>query len=664
MKRVRVLVLAVGAWSCAAFSQAVPAGNFTPVRAQLLRGIHAAQLMVGETFLLKTSAEWQGNGCTVRKDTLVTARVSTLETAARPTSLGVRFDPVPCSESERGAVRPLLIALQAEHAVPDDSLGRLSTAGSEASAISSLFSPSRPGMPTSSDTMLTSANVVATTSYAGYTRAPEVPLVTGEVRGLRGVSMQLPSGSAETKLSTRARNISVEKYAAFLLLLVPVPAGPLASASVDQRATETRTAITPRPPTEEPADACPAKSCVALQAASADGPQATAAWTVSLAPFGLSPRPTKQIVDFEQTASILPLGSDQVLVTFDPHTLVPRGHAFAGVLWHPRNVRAVVLSRSTGQVLSVRNWVAADDLAPPVWSLGDGKVVAHVGSSLVLYGSGLQELGRYSLPGPLLFLSAATPGNLLLAATVHERHTAADHEKYATVLSPGEAIPEDYDLTGLTGALTPTGTRRIAVEPVKPALVADALVTATRARGDSWQVESSTWAGSHNTLARLRSGCDVHLTALSGQLLLARGCPRNESAERWFDVVDEHGKVILKGETAFGDMLQQTETDSNGKLIAVAISHFDKAVRRGDRLNVRDFQNLGLTVYSVGTGKPVFATHLPSGSSQQQTFALAPDATSLTVLTGDTVQNILISRPLVSGLAASAPPASPSGARQ
>ena len=211
MKRVRVLVLAVGAWSCAAFSQAVPAGNFTPVRAQLLRGIHAAQLMVGETFLLKTSAEWQGNGCTVRKDTLVTARVSTLERAARPTSLGVRFDPVPCSESERGAVRPLLIALQAEHAVPDDSLGRLSTAGSEASAISSLFSPSRPGMPTSSDTMLTSANAVATTSYAGYTRAPEVPLVTGEVRGLRGVSMQLPSGSAETKLSTRARDISVRE---------------------------------------------------------------------------------------------------------------------------------------------------------------------------------------------------------------------------------------------------------------------------------------------------------------------------------------------------------------------------------------------------------------------------------------------------------------------
>ncbi len=608
----------------------------------MVETVDVAHVKVGDTFLLKSAADWQQDHCTIREGTLVTAQVTTLRTTPQPLVLGLSFAPLPCIERERGSVRPVLIALQSEKAVPDTALSRMDTAGQETRTIAGLFSPYRQGVQTATDPLLTSSYALNTTSYAGLKPTPPDPLRTGEVRGMRGVAMELPNGSVETKLTTHRNTLSLRKYANFLLLFSPVASTdvPHTTALVESEvkpaegAPRALAAIAP----EQPLNACTSNDCVELSSSPAAGGPAAAAWSISLAQYGLRPRLVRQVVGFEQSASILPLGNDQLLVTFDLHTLVRRSDTFAGTMWHPRNVRAVLLSRARGEVLAVRTWVVSDDLAQPDWSLGDGRIVAHVGSDLVIFGPGLVEGDRFHLPGPLLFLSASTGGRILLAATVHERHSRADHEKLATVLMPGESIAEDYDLTGLDSTLHAIGTRQIPVEPVEPALVADAQFTTKHTHADVWQLDRSSWAGETRPVTTLRSGCDLQLRTLTDTLLLARGCARNQSVESWFDVLNPGGSVVIHSKTGFGDLLQQADADRAGQVLAVATSHFDRDVRRGERLSVRDFASLTITLYSVHDGKPIFSAHLPRGSSQQQTFSLAPDAASIAVMTGDTVQ--------------------------
>ena len=102
---------------------------------------------------------------------------------------------------------------------------------------------------------------------------------------------------------------------------------------------------------------------------------------------------------WSSSASMFPLGEQELLLTFDTHALHRRESTF-GRDWKPRTVRAVVLSRVDGRVLLVRDWTVSDDLDMPVWSIGNGDVIAHVGRELVDYGPDLTEVRRVQRCGP------------------------------------------------------------------------------------------------------------------------------------------------------------------------------------------------------------------------------------------------------------------------
>jgi hypothetical protein len=293
----------------------------------------------------------------------------------------------------------------------------------------------------------------------------------------------------------------------------------------------------------------------------------------------------------------------------------------------------------------MKDWTVSDDIGPFVWSFGDHRVLAHIGHDLVLFGPDLSIQKRFPLPGPLLFLSAAPQGDLLLAATIHEKHTPQEHAKLAAFLGPGIPIEEEYDLTGLDAALQVTGSKRLTIEPIQPALLLDTMVDARLVRGTEWLLERTTWEGESKPLAHFRSACAVDVQSLPGNLMLAQGCPPLAPNTTWYRVLNPQGAVLLKGTATYGDLLQRAESSSDGKLFAIASSHFDHPVARTTLIHTGDFANLTVTIYNTTTGKQLFASRLPEGSAQQDTFSLSPSGTTLAILTSAALQTFTLTPP-------------------
>jgi hypothetical protein len=144
----------------------------------------------------------------------------------------------------------------------------------------------------------------------------------------------------------------------------------------------------------------------------------------------------------------------------------------------------------------------------------------------------------------------------------------------------------------------------------------------------------------------------VQVRSLPGDLLLAEGCPPIDPFNAlWYRVLNLEGAVLLKGAIAKGDLLQQAESSSDGKLFAIASSHFDHTVEPTTLMHAGDFVNLTVTLYSTTNGKEFFAARLPQGSAQQDTFSLSPASSTLAVLTSAALQAFALTPPDAPSLA-------------
>ncbi len=414
---------------------------------------------------------------------------------------------------------------------------------------------------------------------------------------------------------------------------VEAPPGTPASTPIASRAAA-KTAV----PAPEAAEVCAASGCRQVVETASDGPSGKAAWRLPLSGLGFTARPDKTIVALDEDTSVHFIGDDALLLTFNRHALTRRSFEQAEQGWRPRSIRAVLLSRADGRVLRMEDWIVSDAQGPYVWDLGNGRVLAHVGGELRTYGADLAVQQRYALPGPLVFASASPGAELVLAATLHEKHTKQEHEKLANFLGPNLPVEEDYDLTGLSGTLQPIGTRRMDREPLQPALLQEAMVSAMPDHAGQWKLEEAGWTGVTKTLARLGSGCEIEVQSLPGNLLFAQGCDASRAETAWYRVLTPQGATLLKGRLEPFSLLQQAASDAAGKLFAVASSQFEKRVDLRGRMHTGDFAHLTVAVYSTATGRQVFAVHPAGGSAMRRTFALSPSGSTLAVLAGDTLQ--------------------------
>ncbi len=657
MKR-HLLVLLAALSACAYGRSADQPRPLIVGKAELLNTLKTANLKTGDLFYLRTIGSWQQDGCTIASHTTITGHVDSLTySTGKPhdTILAVRFSEIPCSESKSTWMTPLLVSIKA----PDPNRSDRYNAGAPQTPTLSGIFPSeartdgRPiNIPTSNTNGTTQA--IDADEMNQLRGAREKPMKTGEVRGYRGIALTLPGREgAAAKLSSEHK-IVLDRDTEFALAYAPTPpqspsldvsaASPLpapASALSMNPALPrppSPTAPSPPPPSvAEMEDVCASSGCRQL-AAVAETSSARALWTLPLAGLGYQPRPMQQIVGLDHSASVHFLGEDQLLLTFTRHSLVPRfsdNNAWAS---NPRNVRGVLISRVDGHVLRVKDWTVSDDIGPYVWALGNRLIAAHVGHDLVTFGPGLTIQGRVRLAGPLLFLSASPKGDLLLVATVHEKHTEKEHSQIAAFVGSGVPIDEEYDLTGLNTAFQVTGSKRVTVAPLRPALLQASMVSAQPARGSEWLLEESTWEDQSKRFAHFRSICPLQVQSLPGDLLFVQGCSPIEANSVWYRVLNAQGATLFKASGPRSDFIQQAESSYDGRLFAIASSHFNQPVDRTTELQIRDFTNLAVTVYDTATGKQFFAAHMPQGSAQQDTFSLSPSGSTLAVLTSSSLR--------------------------
>lgn len=624
------------------------AKQVTGVSAQFSRSVRSTALQEGDEFFLRTAERWQNPGCLIAEKTEIFGRVlSVARTGADPRkqSVTVRFAPVRCQGNPELRMVPLLVALQGYKPPEDNGLRRLGTAQAEDAAIATMFSPARPGVPTSADTLLTSANAVSTTDYDAYRRVgPEGgDLTTGDVKNLRGLTLELPGKTAATTMVfTRAVTLKdYETLALFALVPEQVLLGDTKVAATTTATVRTMdsiqrsTAQRVRPAAVE-TEVCAAGGCKYL-ASSATGMDNKAVWSVPLAQLGYQARPEQRLRALSQDASVHFLGSDEVLLTFTLHTLIRRQpQNFPN--GRPRRVRGVLLSRVDGHVLKVKDWDVPDSAGPYLWELDGEHLLAQQGEDLVVLGPELEVKNRFSLPGALAFVSPAPDGGLLLLATVHEKHTAEETAALAKFLGPDEPIDENYDLFALDAQLHVMNRRLVYTLPRQPAMQQSDMVFADQGKEGQWQVSRTTWSGTRTVLAKFASACPVRVRSLPVGRVLVQGCVPNQLRYTWFRVLDGAGATLLKGEHNSYAFMQEADMDAHGQNFVTASVQTDTPLDFSVPVRAGAFTNEGVTIYKAATGKLLFARQLRSGSPEEQSVALSPEGDAVAVFTTDDLE--------------------------
>jgi hypothetical protein len=628
-------------------------------KAELLNSLRSANLKAGDLFYLRTIGLWYQSGCTIAAHTTITGHVDSLTVSAgspHDTILALRFSDIPCSESKSTLMTPLLVSIRAP--LPGQS-DRFNAGAPETPTLSGIFpSEVRTDRPINIPTSNTNgASRAYDANELNQLRdVPGKPMTTGEVRGYSGIALTLPGREGPAAKLSSAHKIVLDRETEFALAYAPTPQSPNlnvsaatpspapVSTAVADPAPATPPSASAPPPPPEMEDVCASSGCMQL-AAVVETKSARALWKLPLAGLGYQPRPLQQIVGLDYSASVHFLGEDQLLLTFTRHVLLPRSSADDAWTTNPRSVRGVLISRADGHVLRVKDWTVSDDIGPFVWALGNGLVLAHVGEDLVTFGPGLSIQQRFHLPGPLLFLCASPTGNLLLAATLHEKHTEKEHAQIASFVGPGIPIDEEYDLTGMDAALQVTGTRRVTVKPLRPALLQASTVSARSTHSAEWLLEESTWEGQSKRVAHFRSICPLQIQSFPGDLLFVQGCSPIESNTSWYRVLNAQGATLFKGSSPYSDFIQQADTSYDGRFFAIATSHFNRPVDRTTEQQIGDFINLTVTVYDTSTGKQFFTAHMPQGSAQEYTFSLSPSGSSLAVLTSNSLQLFPLPKP-------------------
>lgn len=593
------------------------------VPVELFGSLRTQETNPGQVLRFRSEEPLQVPGCALPQNTEIDAKVDSFSRVAEgPGSIlvAIRFAPVKCSGKSSGKVLPLLVAIQNHPEGSSPAHVKVSTAAFNylvSGAMNTMI-----GLTHNNDAMLATRDAM----NSGLHDQQDADLLkAGEVRGIRGLLLQLPEFTPVTTLLFAHDQILPGPETTYFLAFVPAP--DLSSES----SSATETAL------PEDTEVCQGSGCAQLLAPTAELGNRKVLWSVKLAPLGFTARPDARVTKIEHDAGIHFLGQDQILLTFPLHTLLKRS-AQAGLNTRSRILRAVLVSRQDGHVLQQADWEVPEGPGPYVWSLGSNAVLVQIGSDLAMFGPNLEQDRKFTLPGPLASLIAAPSGEGILLTTVHEKHTPKDHQDLVNMLGPDRPVSENYDLIALDAYLSPTAKRLVYGSVPQVALLGGAIVSAQTTRTDVWQINRTALAGNNAVLATVRSTCPVHVSSLPGHLVLAEGCGSDPSHGTWLRVLNEKGATLLQGAYDRSDLVLQADMDAAATEFGLASVHLDPPAKEGTSAPANHSVDEAVEVYRSSDGKLQFAAKLTTNSAEQNYFKISPEGDALAAFTNDQVQ--------------------------
>ncbi len=460
---------------------------------------------------------------------------------------------------------------------------------------------------------------------------------TGQVWKIPHVRLEVGSGpEGSTVLSSSDRHVKLAMGSVLVLLpesaaFVEVPgSSPSAGAP-----TPVKTPTLKLPPEIAP---CVQPNCT-VSAATAGGDEQKPIARISIAHLGYRRLRAAEMSTLEYGAALAFLGEEDVLFTFDPHTLVPRDKTD----WpenRPHMIRALLVDVKSGRVVQTAEWRVADN-QQYLWVLDGDHVIVHDGARLHWLGRGLREERSVSLDGPLAYLRIAPNHKHYAVGVLHEVLTPEEHLKLATTEAAG---PEEQVRIRVLNEHLEQESEGVASSRAVPPMVLNAgRVELRRARGDAYYLRESSWTdGKERDYARMHSSCVPEVRPLANNLVMAEGCERS-SNDHWLTVLREDGSPVLKSTVGWREF-SPLVAEGEGGMFALATAQAGGSYVRGGTFHGADLNREIIRVHRAGDGRELFVMSLHQPLPARQPLAFSPAGDRLAMLDGDEIL-IMATRP-------------------
>jgi hypothetical protein len=263
--------------------------------------------------------------------------------------------------------------------------------------------------------------------------------------------------------------------------------------------------------------------------------------TLSVKELGYIPRADHDIGSFDHDAAIAYLGSNELLFTFNAHELIRRSADDASATGL-RIVRAVLIDLTTSKVTQSVDW-RVPDANQYLWTIGQGRVLVHVGRELRMYGPGLKLEGKSTLDGPLAFLRMSPSNAYFAIGILQERHSEAIHRELTE--TENREPEEDVQIKVMNAGFHTLATVVRSSREAPPVLTDEGEVQLRAIGKTRWRILEQTWDGQQHNLGAVESTCMPRTTSLPPKLLFVIGCDRISDG-KWYQVLRSNGKPVLK----------------------------------------------------------------------------------------------------------------------
>lgn len=621
------------------------------ITTQTLGRIDSPRVAAGESFFVKTTSAWAQGQCTMPNGTTLEGRIAGIQrksSGARREELRLLFPPIPCSGDESQQIIPILVAMQSIHPDPRESyIAQQQLASTLAANLKRAPQASGPKSNTSTPQPGGSmGGSVGSLGDLSPDSSSEQPFHVAEARGFPGLKLTLPILITDATVLSSSGPVLIDPGTRFRLVLDLVPRPPAPDHPPEERATVGIPPAMPRPsPVKVDVEL---ENCVETGCAFADSPAAIVdsqrERTLSLRAFGFRPRNNRVLRSLADDAAVRFIGEDQLLITFNAHLLIVRSQDESTRLSSPRIIRALLFSMKTGRILHAEDWRVPGEGAY-LWPLDHGRVLAHVGGTLVVYGPGLAVERQWTLPGELRFLRVSPSRNLVVAIVMRERHTPEQHRRLVDFVGPDHPVDEDIEFLLLDHELNVETTRRLETWPILSEVLDTGLVVTQLGLEDKWTVSESTWEGRTRQIAQTYSGCPLHVETLPTNLLLILGCSLDRT-RTWYKVVRSNGKTLLKGKVPQDGLFEYADAPAPAEVFAIGIGEASHPIDLTQGIVASDLQSVAVSVYRVSDGHRLFATRSADGAVNRESFALSQSGDRLAILSGEHVAVYRIDKPI------------------
>ena len=617
-----------------------------PVQADLLQPMEAGRITVGESFLAKVEAEWKSAACSLRKGAILKGRVvsqSVRSKTQKASNVALLFESGECGGSD---MKPLPLTVAALVA-PDPNRSTNLFGGEESQPLSEVVglaiggnSGGGPALGGTSGGNLRSLTGAASTAY--FVEPPKFKppkaVLPGQVVGIADMKLDVGSGPEGSSILTATRhNLRLEAGSQFVLV---------ASANTESAAAATAVPAEPgHPPTvadsevrpaevpDDETEICSPPECsIALAANDVETGTNNAAATLSIKHLGFFTPLDREMYRFDHAAAIAYLGPKELLLTFNPHDLVPRTSAeTAAPSLHV--VRGVLINLETMQVERTLDW-RVHDAEQYLWPIGHDRVLIHVGRELRMYGPGLKLKQKLVLNGPLAFVRISPSATYFAVAAIKERHSESTHRQLAE--AENREPEEDVELKVLDKDFRTWATVTRSSREVPPVLSDEGEIRIPTIGKNRWRIVEATWTGQRHVLAQVSSTCRPEATSLQPNLLFVIGCDRLSDG-KWYRMLRPDGKPVLKGWSPSVELEQSASGSAAGSLFAIGIAESTKPMNAEAPFRLSDLKAQDVSVYRIDDGHKVIALKIPSLLPTVQTFAMSPDGFQLAILQQDQI---------------------------